>query len=136
MLNSLGKRRETFSGTLPWSYFAQTESGELPGGPNEVAQCFLLEKCPASGESIHMIPAKRPHRERDVDSCCRLRAFTQRTSTGVVSAAVFQMGECQLSLQGMLVWYLPKVFEGRFVFYWCNLPLQNKPVDFFFFSSL
>lgn len=84
-----------------------------------------MESCLTSSESIHVIPAKRPHRER-----CGLLL---RKNTGVVHAAVFRMSKCQLSLQGMLVWCLPNAFEERFGFYWCNLPLQNKPADFLFF---
>lgn len=56
-----------------------------------------------------------------------------RTSTGVVCVDVFQMSECQLSLQGMLVWYLPNLFEGRFVFFiGVTCPCRINPLTSFF----
>lgn len=70
----------------------------------------------------------------DTDAGFRSRHI--RTRARVIHAAVVQMVECQLSLQGILVWYLPNVLEGRFVFfYWCNLPLQKKPAEGFFLIS-
>lgn len=81
LLNSSGKRKEMFSGALSLELFCPDGQWWVTrwplGDPNEVAQCFLLERRLASSESIHVIPAKR-RTERDVDSCCRLRASTHK----------------------------------------------------------
>lgn len=123
-LNRSGKRREMFSGALPLELFRpdwQQWATKWPsGGPNEVAQCSLLERCPAIGEGL-------------LKEASGLG--TQEQVQGLFMQLLSKWVNVNCPLQGILVWYLPNVLESRFVFYWCNLPLQNKPTGVFFFSS-
>lgn len=120
MLKSLGKRRERFSGLQPWSYFAQTSSNELPNGLRvaQMKYSSVLLAGEVSNQQLehsHAPCKETAWREMWIPNAGWGPPHT-RTSAGVVYAAVFQMGECQLSLQGVLVWYLTNVLEGRFAF--------------------
>lgn len=105
----------------------------VPGGLNGVSQCSVLLKCPASSGCIPMRLGK--DWEKAGERCGLLMqalALIHKKKHKVVHADAFQMSECQLPLQGMLVWYLSKVLRGRFTFDYVTCPAE----DFFFFSSL
>lgn len=135
VLNSSGLRREVFSGAPPlelfcpdWQKWATglskwSSSVVLPGEVSGQQQEHTGDSCKEIAWRETWIPA------------ADLGPRQTRTSTGVVCVDVFQRSECQLSLQGMLVWYLPNVFEGRFVFLiGVTCPCRINPLTFF--SSL
>lgn len=119
-------------GLNPWGYFAQMNSSGVPGGLNGVSQCSVLLKCPASSGCIPMRLGK--DWKKAGERCGLLMqalALIHKKKHKVVHADAFQMSECQLPLQGMLVWYLSKVLRGRFTFDCVTCPAED-----FFFSPL
>lgn len=120
-----------FQGLCRWCCFAQTDNNELLGGHKLDSSVLLIEDRLGQRWKHSCDSCRETTRK---ETAGNVEPRQERTRARAVPAAAFQTIECQLSLQGMLVWYLPSVFERRLVgfsfFHCCNLPLQDKPSDF------
>lgn len=124
-----GRADRCCQGLSPWSYFAQKNSSDLPGGLNGVAQWSLLLRCPASSGCISMRLGKGWREMWPPGAVFGLDSQEQAQSC---SCRCFSKEWMSISSAGYVGLVPVQGIKREICFWLCNPPLQKKPAEVFF----